>query len=444
MRRISFACLALTILGGSPALAASYGLKENSADAMAAAYAGAAATDSDASYLAYNPASLAGVAGTDFTFDAVGISPGSKSAYTTAATSAGNPTGGGAAPRGIISDAIVPALGLRQRLTDRLAIGLSVTAPWGLKSDYPLGWAGRYYGQKTQLLTINATPAVSYQLMPELTLGAGLQVEYAQGTLTSTIDTGTLGALSGIPGAVPGAQDSTARVSGHNWTFGYVAGAMLRPVAGLTLGIAYHSSLQHDLSGPLTFTLDSAGIGAAIRAATGLFANTRQKTPLTMPDMIEFGAREDFSDRWSGMAEIDWTDWSRIREIPIIAANPAQPDDVTTLRWRNALFGSLGVEYRANRTWTFRAGTAYDQSPVPDATREPRVPDADRIWLSAGVRYRLNDNTDVNITAARLFFLSSNTAVDPSIPGDALRGTLVGTTQAYANVAGIQVTYRPN
>ncbi len=42
-------------------------LKEHSADAMAAAYARrAAATDSDASYLAYNPAALAGVADTDF------------------------------------------------------------------------------------------------------------------------------------------------------------------------------------------------------------------------------------------------------------------------------------------------------------------------------------------------------------------------------------------
>ena len=40
---------------------AAFGLKEHSADAMSAAYAGAAASESDASYLVYNPATLAGV-----------------------------------------------------------------------------------------------------------------------------------------------------------------------------------------------------------------------------------------------------------------------------------------------------------------------------------------------------------------------------------------------
>ena len=441
LRSIALSGLFLTA-AAAPAAAAGYGLKEHSADAMAAAYAGAAATDSDASYLAYNPAALAGVKDTDFSLSMVAILPGSKGAYTSATTSAGNPTGGSLAPRGFISDALVPAFGFRHRLTDRLAIGLSISAPWGLRTDYPANWAGRYYGQKTELLTINATPTVSYQIMPGLAVGAGLQVEYAQGTLTSAIDTGTLGALNGIPGSIPGGQDSFARLSGKSWTFGYTAGVMARPTAGLTVGLSYRSSLQHDLKGPLTFTLDSTGVGATIRAVTGLFANTRQTTPLTMPDMIEAGAREDFSDSWSGMVELDWTHWSRFRALTVVAANPLQPNDVTTTRWRNTLFGSLGLEYRASAGWAFRAGAAYDQSPVPDATREPRIPDADRIWLSAGVRCRLSDSMDLNVTASRLFNLKTDVALNPAIPGAALRGSLAGTTQSYVNVAGLQLTYR--
>jgi long-chain fatty acid transport protein len=429
-------------LAASPALAAGYGLKEHSADAMAAAYAGAAATDSDASYLAYNPAALAGVVDTDFAVSLVGILPGSKGSYTSATTSAATPTGGSLTPNRFISDAVVPAFGMRHRLSEHWAIGLDISAPWGLRTDYPTNWAGRYYGEKTELLTINAAPTVSYQVSPALAFGAGLQVEFAQGALTSAIDTGTLGALNGIPGSVPGAQDSFARLSGKSWTFGYTAGVMARPAPGLTLGLSYRSSLQHDLKGPLTFTLDGAGIGAAIRGLTGLFMNTRQTTPLTMPDMVEAGAREDFSDSWSGMAELDWTHWSRFRELRVVAANPLQPNDVTTTRWHNTLFGSLGVEYRASRTLALRAGAAYDQSPVPDATREPRIPDADRIWLSAGLRYRFSDAMDFNVTASRLFFLKTNVALDPSLPGGALRGTLIGATQSYADVAGLQLSYR--
>ena len=82
MPRSSVALSILFTLAAAPAFAAGYGLKEHSADAMAAAYAGAAATDSDASYLAYNPAALAGVRDTDFTVSAVAIFPGSRGHYT--------------------------------------------------------------------------------------------------------------------------------------------------------------------------------------------------------------------------------------------------------------------------------------------------------------------------------------------------------------------------
>lgn len=426
----------------APALGAGYGLKEHSADAMAAAYAGAAAGDRDPTYLVYNPAATAGVTDTDVSASMVSILPGSSGRYTTSLTSAGTPTGGGTTPRGFISDALVPAFGLRHRLDEAWSVGLSISAPWGLRTDYPATWAGRYYAQKSELLTVNIMPTVAYQFSPAVTLGAGLQVEYAKGTLTSAIDTGTLGALNGIPGAVPGGQDSFARVSGTNWTFGYTLGVQLRPAPGLTLGAAYRSSLQQDLHGPLKFALDGAGVGATIRALTGLFTDTKQVTPLTMPDMITSGARFDLNDAWSAMAEIDWTHWSRVRQLVVLPANPAQPPDVTTLKWKNTLFGSLGVEYRASRSWTFKAGAAYDQSPASDATREPRIPDADRIWISAGARIRLNDAFDLNVTASHLFNLATPVALNPATPGAALRGTLIGTTRSYVNVAGIELTWR--
>jgi len=443
MRYALVIAAAAAALAATPALAAGYGLKEHSADAMATAYAGAAATDTDASYLAYNPAASGGVADTDISASVVAILPGSKGDFTTATTSAGNPTGGTTKPAGYISDALVPAFGLRHRLSDDLTFGLSVTAPWGLRTDYPTNWAGRYYAEKSELLTINMTPSLAWRIVPELTVGAGLQIEYAKGTLTSAIDTGTLGALNAIPGSVPGGQDSFARLSGHNWTFGYTVGLQAKPLPGLSVGISYRSSLQHDLKGPLTFTLDSAGVGATIRALTGTFANTTGTAPLTMPDMITSGARYDLSDDWTVMAELDWTHWSRVRQLVVSAANPAQPPDITNFQLKDTVFGSLGAEYRVSRIWALRAGAGYDESPASDATREPRIPDADRIWISAGARIRLGDRMDLDVTASHLFNLQAPIVLNPAMPGNALRGTLAGETQSYVNVLGMELTWRP-
>ena len=279
-------------------------------------------------------------------------------------------------------------------------------------------------------------------MTPELAIAAGPQVEYAQGTLTSAIDTGTLGALNSILGSVPGAQDSYARVSAKNWSYGYTLGAIDHLSESLTVGLSYRSSIRHDLRGPLTFTLDSAGVGATIRSLTGLFTNTRSTTPVTMPDTASFGARQDFSDRWTGLLEVDWTGWSHVGELSVMAANPLQPADVTALHWHDAWFGSVGAEYRADPRWTFRGGVAFDQSPIPDATLEPRIPDADRIWLSAGMSYRWSDSSDIKLTASRLFNLTREVALDPAQPGNALRGSLSGNTASYVNVIGLQVTFR--
>jgi long-chain fatty acid transport protein len=434
----------LLTMAAAPAFAAGYGLKEHSADAMSAAYAGAAATDSDASYLAYNPAALAGVKDTDFAFSTVVILPGSSGHYTTALTSAGTPAGGGVNPSGYISGALVPAFSMRHRLSGDWAVGLVIDAPWGLRTDYKPGWAGRYYGMKSALLTIDATPALSWQPTDDIALGAGLQIEYAQSTLTSAIDTGTLGAVSGIPGSIPGAQDSFARLSGKNWAFGFTAGAIVKLTDDLTMGAAYHSTVKHDLEGPLTFTLDSAGIGATIRALTGALTNTRGTAPLPMPDVVNVGLRDRLSDEWTAMIEMDWLHWGRFRNLTITAANPAQPADVTTANWDDTFFASVGAEYHASPLWTFRGGVAFDQSPVPDATREARIPDSDRTWLSAGVRYRMTDQFDVNLTYSRLFSPTVKVALNPSLPGAALRGTLAGTTDFYVNCIGFQLTYKPD
>src|SRR5579871_1866271 len=127
----------LCLLPATPALAAGYGLREQSTQAMGEAYAGATATGSDASFLSYNPAAAGATNGGDFSIGLVSIMPGSSATYTTALTGAGTPAGGNAQPKDFIRNAIVPDIALRQRLDDRWSVGLSVSVPWGLSTKYP-------------------------------------------------------------------------------------------------------------------------------------------------------------------------------------------------------------------------------------------------------------------------------------------------------------------
>jgi len=441
MRAACFAAI-FTVVGATAAQAAGYALKEESTDAMGAAYAGAAATEKDASYLIYNPATLDGVEDWDASASGIGILIDSNAHYPVALTSVGTPAGGTQTPSSYVSDALIPEVGLRRRLSPRWAVGVVVSAPWGLITHYPTDWAGRYYAEYTKLMTINATPTVSFEVTPQITLGAGLQIEYAKGKLGTVVDTGTLGVLFGVPGAIPGHQDSFAHLDGDGWAYGFTLGAIIKPTPDMTLGLSYRSKIDHSLDGSLNFNLDNAGIGALIRSVTGVFVDTRASAKVPMPDVVSFGGREAFSDRWTGLFEVDWTNWSLLHQLRIVAANPVQPPDVTVLNWHDTWFGSLGLEYRYDERWTFRAGSAYDETPAPDATREPRVPDANRVWLAAGASYRWSDSTEIDLSAGHLFDTSGSVDLHPSQLGSQYRGALSGTTNSAINVVGLQLNYR--
>ena len=271
MRNLPGSLFALYFLGLTPALAAGYGLREFSADAMGSAYAGASATASDASYQAYNPAAIAGVVQSDFSITAIDILPTSSASYSTARTSAGTPVSGATNPAGFISNAILPEIALRTRLGNQWSAGIVVYAPWGLSTDYPLNSAGRYYALATKLTTVNITPSIAYEISPGFAIAAGAQAEYAKGKLSSAIDIGTLGASLAVPGSIPGAFDGTAKLSASSWGAGFVVGLLAHPADNVTAGLSYHSIVQHHLSGVIDYTLDSAGLGNAIKSATGLF-----------------------------------------------------------------------------------------------------------------------------------------------------------------------------
>jgi len=77
---------------------------------------------------------------------------------------------------------------------------------------------------------------------------------------------------------------------------------------------------------------------------------------------------------------------------PQTPAAPARSNQtILTPQWRNTYKLSLGASYQITDPLQLRFGIAYDQSPVRGAnTRMSTLPDADRLWLSFGGKYDIN------------------------------------------------------
>ena len=107
----------------------------------------------------------------------------------------------------------------------------------------------------------------------------------------------------------------------------------------------------------------------------------------------------------------------------------------------------MGANYRQNDAWTWRFGVAYDQSPVQDADRTPRVPDEDRTWLAIGVQHKLSKAAAIDVGYAHLFVRDASSrlcdaagaAANPA--GCAGKNALIGTYNNNVNILSAQFRY---
>jgi long-chain fatty acid transport protein len=432
--------LGLIAAPGPEARAAGFAIKEQSASALGNAFAGSTAAAEDISHMFFNPAGLTRHSGHQIAASLSHVIIDTRFEGGEARTAAGAPIGGSTSKDDAATDATVPALyalwDVRQTfdLERNVRIGLGLNAPFGLETDFSDGWVGRYHGLHSELKTININPTVAVEIIDGISFGAGLQAQYADATLTNAIDFGSFGGQ-------PGRQDGRGKVKGDDWGLGYTLGVLYEPWKGTRFGIGYRSEIEHALKGDANFRLDNAGIGRGISGATGQFRDTPAEADLTTPGMLSFGFYHDINKEWAIMGEAQWTRWSSFDELRIEFENPAQPDSVTEEEWKDVWFFAGGVTYKPTSAWTLRTGVAYDQSPVPNSKRTPRIPDQDRTWLALGASYTPLPGLILSAGYTHIFLEDATVNLKSTSPGNRFRGDLEGEFDTSIDIFTVQAQW---
>jgi long-chain fatty acid transport protein len=435
---------AVSSFHGSSARASGFAIKEQSTTALGNAFAGSTAGAEDISYMFFNPAVLTRHDGMQAAVSGSLIIPQAEFENGSASRSAGpfnlGPIAGNRGKSDIGQDAFVPATYGSFQLTDDLHVGLGVNAPFGLVTDNDANWIGRYHAVTSELATININPAVAYEALPWLSVGAGFRAQYIDARLTNAVDMGAI--FLGAGGA--GTADGFAELEGDDWGYGYNFGVLIHPTDDFRVGLAYRSQISHELEGDVNFDVPAAVAGAA--AATGLFANTGVTAKVVTPASLSIGAHLDLNEQWAIMGEFEWTEWSEFQELRIRFDNPVQPDSVTPENWNDSVFLAAGVSFRPTEDLTLRTGVAYDESPIPDAFRTPRIPGNDRYWIAFGAGWEPFDWLSLDAGYTHIFVedgdvnLTSNLA-DPTDP-NRFRGNLSGTFENSIDIVTVQGTVR--
>jgi long-chain fatty acid transport protein len=434
----------------SGAFGSGFAVNEQSARGLGSAHAGEVATAEDASTIFFNPAGLTLLHGTQFVSSGFAIMPSASfendGSHLSAAGGGGPLRGRDGGDAGVL--ALLPTFFLAHELTPRVHVGLGVSVPFGLKTGWERGWIGRYHALASSLETVNVNPTIAVRITDWLSIGGGASVEYAKARLTNALDLGSIcrifGAEQGIPPAVcdaaglaPQRVDGHVKVSGDDWNAGYDLGVMYTPTPRTRVGLAYRSSIHHDLSGTATFMVPRPA--AILRRVSGALVDTGARASADLPERASLGAFHEMTSRLAIMADVTWTRWSRFRELRFRFENPAQPTIVEPQRWDDSFRYAIGLRWRPARVLECRLGTAYDESPIPDArTRRPRIPDSDRVWLAAGVAVRPFENLRFDVGYAHLFGLAADGDARDPVTKHVLRGSYTG---LGADIVGVQLTY---
>jgi long-chain fatty acid transport protein len=416
------AAVAVLGLGTVPAFGAGFQLNETSASGLGTAFAGGAAVAEDATTLWSNVAGMSRIR----TMQAVGaihlVTPSLKFRNDASEAAASQALGGEGGDAGGLN--VVPNLYIVAPINRDWSVGLGVSAPFGLVTEYDDGWAGRFQAIKSSIQTINVNPGVSWRVAEGLALGVGLNIQRMSAEFTNQVNysAALLGAaaangitpgsstFNAIAQATPGLE-SGAKIKGSDNALGWNAGVLWDLGNDARVGAQYRSAISYHLAGDATFSNPVPVVSSSLAAVVGQLAagvnsrvlyDTQIAADVKLPPIVNLSYFGKLNDRWDLMADAQWTGWSTIETLKFSRADGTVLQ-TTPENFKNTWKLAVGANYRYSDALMFRGGVAFDQSPVRTEFRTPRLPDADRTWLGAGVQYKANEKLRFDVGAAYLF-----------------------------------------
>ena len=274
--------------------------------------------------------------------------------------------------------------GAKRFPNSRLYFGLGITSPFGLAAKYDDDWFGRYNLTEVKLLTINLGPVVAYKLSEQLSIGGGIDLQYAYAELTSAIPNPL------VPGGPTPSTDARFYVDGNDFAVGYNVGLLYKPTESFRIGAHYRSGLDYDLSGTAIF-----------QTFLGSFP-TGASSKLNLPAIASGGAVWDITSRWSLFGDVTWYEWS-VSRVTRIKFRDETPDALRPAHFDDTYTVAVGLENRLTEKLTLRGGVKFDPTPTNDAFRDTTFADADRLWLGVGATYTIDPFAAVDLAFTHVF-----------------------------------------
>lgn len=269
--------------------------------------------------------------------------------------------------------------------------GLGISTPFGQSTVWNQDGAFRYTAPySAELAVVNVNPSLAAKLGEKVSVAAGVDVFLSQLDIKQVMPWSM---LTGVP-----MPDGAAHLNGEGAGVGGNAAITYRPTKAQSLALTYRSPVKVDYEGDSDFS----GLPAGAQSL-GLTPTSDFESSIDFPTIIGLGYGIELTDTVRVEADVEWVEFSRYDSLSLDAGNnnplvsgPASPNPlapaVIPQNWKDTWTFGLGADWKATRELTLRAGYIFLQSPVPEETLAPTLPDADRHVMSVGAGFHRGAN----------------------------------------------------
>lgn len=353
------------------------------ADAFRVPYQGAAAAGQaeafaaqadDPSALFYNPAGMTQLRGVQFSAG-TNLVGGGLTYHSPAGQRVEGDLGGSVAvppPGNIYLTANLEDLGFNA--LGPLSVGVGLASPFGLIMRYPKTGPFSNVVTSTKLPLLDIKPTVAYRIGDMLSFGLGLDIY----TFASFLGEGQYSLKRAFPGF--GASELTSNGTG----IGYNASLLFTPfrtdqgLPKLNVGFVYRSQTKLPMTGQLRVN----DVPSHISVTPPL--------PRVITAAVAFWPIRDPSREWKLEYDMDFVGWNAFQSFDVNL--PGGAVSRTPQNWRSIYTASVGSEYKwLDPTplpgWeiALRGGYQRSNTPIPDQSFSPAVPDANWNIVAIGV-----------------------------------------------------------
>jgi len=293
-------------------------------------------------------------------------------------------------------------------------LGLGVYTPFGGLTDWGNTWSGKYSLESLNLKAIYFQPTFSYKLSNAISVGAGFV--YNRGSVDLTR-------------AIPTTPDGQAELKGSGDGTGYNAGIFIKASSKFNIGLSYRSKVDTKIENKTaTFSVPAS-------LSTSFPSPNTFTAAIPLPATASLGLGYLPTKDWTIAFDFEWVNWSVYKSLDFdYGTNTTTLQDTHSPRnYQDAYDFRAGAEYKASPLVALRFGGGYATTAVKDGYVTPEAPDANRVYGTLGLGYKVAKKLDLDLSF-EYEHLMSRTQTN-------IESNLSGTFQTEVIIPGISLSY---